>query len=81
MVIKSYIVQNSRRTLSGNPEILYIESLRRYRIPPYCGACTYIRNRPIFQGEKSASYIGAPLPVSYSAACTYIRNPKEKLNL
>ena len=46
-----------------------------YRIPPYCGACTYIRNHPIFQGEKSASYIGASLPVTYNAACTYIRNP------
>ena len=28
-----------------------------YRIPPHCGACTCIRNRPNFQGEKSASYI------------------------
>ena len=60
---------------------IYRSLLSSYRIPPYCGACTYIRNHPIFQGEKSASYIGAPLPVSYSAACTYIRNPKEKLNL
>ena len=48
---------------------------KKFIIPPYCGACTYIRNSPIFQGEKSASYIGAPLPVSYSSACPYIRNP------
>ena len=32
----------------------------RYRITPHYGACTSIRNHPIFQGEKSALYIGAP---------------------
>ena len=42
-----------------------LHELDMYRIPPYFGACTYIRNPPIFRGEKSASYISAPLLVSY----------------
>ena len=46
-----------------------------YRIPPHCGACTYIRNRPIFQSENLAIYVyKCTLPVSYIAACTYIRS-------
>ena len=73
---------------SEKPLVLYVRTKLRpspddtfeWRYVPYspvCGACTYIRNHPIFQGEKSASYIGAPLLVSHSAACTYIRNPKK----
>ena len=69
----SNVSKNTPSPAKDGRMIVPREVLKRYRIPPYCGACTiYIRNHPIFQGEKSASYICAPVPVSYSAACTYI---------
>ena len=55
-------------------------SAASYRIPPDCGACTYIRNRGNGACTKSESkvhffWLQKIWPVSYISACTY-RDPK-----
>ena len=48
-------------TYKQGKKIFYLKCSKMYhRVHPHCGGCMHLRNRPIFNGEKSASYIGVP---------------------